>query len=95
MATTRRLTRGARGAPRKRAHGGLREGAGRTTMFPGKYDPGGIPRAKLGVTVTPLAKELLEDVAEALHDHPPVGPKTLSDAVEYCARKTQKVSLDA
>lgn len=91
----RRPVQGGRRAERVFGHGGLRPGAGRGTMFPGKYDPGGVPRAKLGLTVTSLGRELLEEVRDDLYNLPPEGHKTLSDAVEYCARMVKKVSLDA
>ena len=93
--------RGKRGKdkrPRARAVsriiGGLRVGSGRRSMFPGKYAPGQVALAKLGLTVTPLAKDLLERTAEDLHDLDPVGPKTLSDAAEWCVRKATGTPLD-
>jgi hypothetical protein len=82
-----------RSPPRRRA-GGHREGAGRRSMFPGKYAPGQVALAKLGLTVTPLAKELLLQTADDLHDVDPVGPKTLSDAAEWCVRKATGAPLE-
>jgi hypothetical protein len=73
--------------------GGPRSGSGRRSMFPGKYAPGQVPLAKLGLTVTPLAKDLLTRTADDLHDVDPVGPKTLSDAAEWCVRKATGTPL--
>lgn len=84
-----------RGGERKRGKPAHRVAPGRPSLFPGKYAPGQVALGKISVTVTPKGKELLERVRDDLFHHPPVGPKTISDAVEYAARKVTNTSMTA
>ena len=84
-----------RAKPRRRRPGKGVSAAGRKSMFPGKYAPGGVPLAKISITVTPEAAALLEQQRDELDGYAPEGPKTLSDAAEYCIRRATGAELPA
>jgi hypothetical protein len=82
-----------------RAWGGIREGSGRKSLFPGKHAP--KSGQKVTITLTTVAIEAVKKKAQELTEKKPnvaaaehVTTVSFSDAVEYCVRRATNTALE-